>query len=216
MNLIHTTLIHKIIVPKHKSSNKPPAIIMLHGRGADENDLISLAPYLDERLFIISARAPFPFSYSNGFTWFEIEDIGKPDSKMFADSYQKLIQFIDDVRKSYPIDQEKIFLFGFSMGTMMSYAVVLTQPSWIKGVVANSGIIPEGSGLKYQWDQIKGKPFFVGHGINDSIIPIAFAKRAKELLENAGAQITYREYQMDHQIDEESLGDVIKWFDKQL
>ncbi|MBI4810552.1 MAG: prolyl oligopeptidase family serine peptidase [Ignavibacteriales bacterium] len=216
MNLIQSTLIHKLRLPRKHSDAKLPALIMLHGRGADEDDLLGLADYLDERLFIISVRAPFQFADTGGFTWFEIEDIGKPESKMFAESYQKLMQFIIDVRKGYPIDQERIFLFGFSMGAMMSYVATLTQPDLFKGVIVNSGLIPEGSGLKYEWGKIKGKPFFVAHGVNDSIVPVAFAKRAKELLEKASIDLTYREYEMDHQIAEESLGDIIKWMDKHL
>jgi phospholipase/carboxylesterase len=216
MNLIHSTLIHRILPPRKRTSGKAPVLIMLHGRGADENDLIGLSEYLDERLFIVSVRAPFQFAYTGGFTWFDIEDIGKPDLKMFNESYQKLMQFIEDVKVGYPVDPAKIFLFGFSMGTMMSYAVSLTHPEMIRGVVANSGIIPEGLDLEYKWEEIKDKPFFVSHGVHDSIIPVAFAKRAKVLLEKSEAIVTYREYEMDHQIDEESLGDIIKWIEKYL
>jgi phospholipase/carboxylesterase len=216
MNLIQTTLVHKILPPRTKTTSKAPALIMLHGRGADENDLIGLSQYLDERLFIISVRAPYQFAYSGGFTWFDIVDIGKPDKKMFDESYQKLMQFLEDAKSGYPIDPQKIILFGFSMGAMMSYVVALTQPDTVKGILANSGIIPEDAGLKYEWDKIKGKPFFVAHGKYDSIIPISFAKRAKELLKNAGADLTYREYEMDHQIDEESLNDIAKWLSVHL
>jgi phospholipase/carboxylesterase len=216
MNLITSTLHHKILSPRVEGADKPPALIMLHGRGADEDDLIGLSEYLDERLFIVSVRAPFQFAYTGGFTWFDIQDIGKPEINMFNESFQKLRQFIEDVKLGYPVNPDKIFLFGFSMGTMMSYALSLTYPEMIKGVVANSGIIPEGLDLEYKWEEIKGKPFFVAHGVHDSIIPVSFAKRAKVLLEKSNAAVTYREYEMDHQIDEESLADIIKWFEKYL
>jgi len=216
MDLIQTTLIHKILPPRTKTVGKAPALIMLHGRGADEHDLFGLSEFLDERLFIISVRAPYQFAYTGGFTWYEIYDIGKPDIKMFADSYEKLIRFIEDAIKGYHLDPEKLFLFGFSMGSMMSYAAALTHPELIKGVIANSGLIPESIDLKLDWDKIKGKPFFVSHGIHDSIVPVAFARRAKELLNNAGANLTYREYEVDHQIDEECLNDIIKWLQPNL
>ena len=216
MNLIQSTLIHKILPPRSKTAGKAPALIMLHGRGADENDLFGLSEYLDERLFIVSVRAPFEFAYSGGFTWFEIEDIGKPDSKMFTESFRKLIRFFGDVNAGYPVDAEKIFLFGFSMGAMMSYAAALTHPEMVKGVIANSGLIPEGAGFTYEWNKISGKPFFVAHGKHDSIVPVSFAHRSKELLGKAGADLTYREYEMDHQIGEESLNDIIKWIEKYL
>jgi phospholipase/carboxylesterase len=216
MNPIQTTLKHRILPARAKSSSKAPAIIFLHGRGADENDLIGLSEYLDERLFLISVRAPFAFSTSGGFTWFDIVDIGKAEPAMFNESYTKLTRFIDDAKKGYPIDPEKIFLFGFSMGTMMAYTVALTQPDSVKAVIANSGLIPEGTDLKYDWEKMKSKPFFIGHGTHDSLVPVAFGKRAHELLAEAGADVTYREYDMDHQIDEEGLGDIIKWMAKYL
>jgi phospholipase/carboxylesterase len=216
MNPIQTTLKHRILPPRAKSHSKAPAVIFLHGRGADENDLIGLSEYLDERLFLMSVRAPFAFSTTGGYHWFDIVDIGKAEPEMFNESYAKLTKFIEDAKKGYPIDPAKIFLFGFSMGTMMAYTVALTQPDSVKGIIANSGLIPESTGLKYEWEKIKSKPFFVGHGIHDSIVPVAFGKRAHELLADAGADVTYREYEMDHQIEEEGLGDIIKWMAKYL
>jgi phospholipase/carboxylesterase len=216
VNLIHTTLIHKILPPKTPAAGKPPALIMLHGRGADENDLFGLSQYLDERLFNISVRAPFSFQFGGGYTWYDIIDIGTPEAKMFDESYKKLVQFLEDVKKGYPIDPAKIILFGFSMGAMMSFALTLAQPDSIYGVVANSGLLPEDTDLKFEWNKIKGKPFFVAHGKHDSIIPISLAHRAKELLTKAGADLTYREYEMDHQIDEESLNDIMSWLSKHI
>jgi phospholipase/carboxylesterase len=216
MNLIRTTLTHKIHQPHKATSRKYPTLILLHGLGANEDDLFGLAKYFDDRLFIISARAPFQYQWSGGYTWYNLLELGKPEPNMFAESYQKLLQFIQDVKSGYTVDPDKIFLFGFSMGAMMSYAVVLTNPNLVKGVLANSGLIPEGTGLTYQWDKIRDKSFFVAHGIYDSIVPVMFAKRAKDLLEKAGADLTYREYEMDHQIDEESLNDNMKWLEKHL
>ncbi|HUL42745.1 MAG TPA: alpha/beta hydrolase-fold protein [Bacteroidota bacterium] len=210
-----STLVHKIIEPKVKSSGQYPAIILLHGRGANENDLLELAEYLDERLFIISARAPFTLS-NGGFTWYDILDVGMPEPAMFEQSYAKLMQFLDDVKKNYPVNPAKIFFGGFSMGTVMSFCVALTQPASVAGVAANSGLIPEGTSLQFQWNAVKGKPFFVAHGKYDPIIPVSFAQRARELLQKAEACVTYREYDMQHQISEESLNDLMQWLSRQL
>jgi len=214
MNPIRSSLIHKTLEPRRRASGKSPALIMLHGRGANEDDLLGLAEYLDERLLIISPRAPFSFQYGGGFAWYDIEEVGKPEPKMFAESYAKLVQFISDIQIGYPIDPSKLFFLGFSMGTMMSYAFSLTHPAKVAGVIANSGYVPEETDLKFQWNEIKGKPFFVSHGLYDPVIPVSFAKRAKELLENSHADITYREYDMGHQIGEENLNDMMKWITK--
>ena len=216
MNKIKTTLIHKVVEPQRKISDKHPTLILLHGRGANEDDLLGLAEYLDERLLIISVRAPFSFSFGGGYTWYEILDVGKPEPKMFDESYAKLLQFFDDVKKNYPVDPRRVYFGGFSMGTIMSYSIALTHPDAVAGVAANSGLITEGTSLQYQWQAIKGKPFFVAHGKYDPIIPVSFAQRAKELLEKAHAHVTYREYDMQHQIGEESLNDWMKWMTDQL
>ncbi|MBI1806583.1 MAG: alpha/beta hydrolase [Ignavibacteria bacterium] len=216
MNLIQTTLIHKVLQPKKKSSGKSPTLILLHGRGANEDDLLGLAEYLDERLLLISARAPFAFQYGGGFTWYEIEEVGKPEPKMFAESYSKLSQFFDDVKGAYPVDPARVIFCGFSMGTMMSYSIALTKPEAIVGVIANSGYVPEDTELQFQWDKVKGKPFLVSHGLYDPVIPVAFGRRAKELLNNAHASVTYREYEMGHQISEESLNDMMQWLTKHI
>lgn len=210
MKLIDTSLKHKILYSEKPGVNKYPALIMLHGRGADEDDLLDLSEYLDDRLFFISARAPFQFQFS-GYTWYDLIEIGKPEPKMFLESYQKLVQFHHDIKQHYPVDPTKLFYFGFSMGTVMSFAISLSIPSEVSGIIANSGYIPENSGLSYKWNELKNCYFFVGHGIYDPIIPIEMGRRARFLLEQANANLFYREYQMAHQISEESLNDISQW-----
>jgi len=216
MHPVQSTLHHKIIPPRRSIAAKAPALILLHGRGANEDDLLGLADYLDERLFLVAARAPFDFHWGGGYTWYDILDVGRPEPKMLAESYQKLSQFYQDVKASYPVDPSKTFLLGFSMGTMMSYSMALTKPEAVAGVVANSGYIPEEADLNFQWDRLHNKPFFLAHGIQDPIIPVHMCRRAKTLLENANAMVECHEYTMGHEISEESLGDMSKWLTDKL
>lgn len=216
MNHITSTLTHKALEPRRKCPGKAPLLILLHGRGANEDDLLSLVEYFDDRLFVVSARAPFPFQHGGGYTWYELEEVGKPEPKMFAESHRKLQQFVADVKAGYPVDPAKTIFCGFSMGTIMSFSIVLAHPDTAIGVMANSGFIPEGTELVYQWEQIRGKPFFVAHGTYDPVIPVAFGQRARDLLLQHHAQVTYREYDIGHQISEESLNDMMKWLGKQL
>ncbi len=216
MNLIQTTLYHKILPPRTSKDSNHSTLIMLHGRGADENDLLGLAEYLDERLLIISARAPFPFQGGGGYAWYDIVGVGRPDPKMFEESYDMLVQFLGDIAQGYPVDIQRIFLLGFSMGTMMAYALMLTKPEFISGVVANSGYVPEDTGLTFQWQMLFGKGLFIAHGVYDPVIPIEFGRRAKELFSKTQADVTYKEYPMAHQISEESLKDMSQWLAERL
>src|SRR5512141_750966 len=126
MKSIPSSLVHRVLEPENSTASVHPALIMLHGRGADEEDLLGLSSFLDRRFLYISARAPFPFQYGGGYTWYDIGEVGVPLPGMFDESYQKLLQFVDDVVQNYPIDRSRIYLFGFSMGTVLSYALSLT------------------------------------------------------------------------------------------
>jgi len=212
MTTSKSSLLYVAQPPQMDQHGKAPALVLLHGRGADENDLMGLAQYFDERLFIISVRAPYPWMHGQGFTWFDIEDIGSPDPAMFAESYARLINFLHEAPKLFPIDHARLNLCGFSMGAMMSYVAALAEPELVNGVMALSGLIPE-STIKpgYNWEKVVKKSFFIAHGVHDSVIPVSFGRRAKELLTDAKAIVTYREYDMDHQISEETLNDMTKW-----
>jgi phospholipase/carboxylesterase len=97
------------------------------------------------------------------------------------------------------------------MGAVMSFALGLTRPVLFRGVSANSGYVAEGTHLNYRWNELTGSSFFIAHGTFDSIIPIGMGRRARDLFVAAKAPHTYREYQMDHQISEESLRDIAAW-----
>jgi phospholipase/carboxylesterase len=213
---IESTLFHIIEAPRTTTASLHPTLILLHGRGADEEDLLGLSSHLDKRLLILSVRAPYPFEYSGGFTWYDIDEMGTPDPAMFKSSYDKLSSFISDALAHYPIDKKQLYLLGFSMGTVMSYALALTQPGLFSGIVANSGYVAEGTRLTYQWDQLSNIEFFVSHGTQDPVIPVQIARKAKGFLEAAHARFDYKEYPVGHQISEESLQDISIWLTQRL
>ncbi len=216
MQQINSTLVHRILPPEQPLGDLHPAIIFIHGRGADEEDLLGLSGHLDDRFLSIAVRAPHRFEFG-GYTWYEILDMGgKPDVKMFKESYDKLSQFIHDALEQYPIDPHRLFLFGFSMGTVMSYALALTQPHLFAGVVANSGYLAEETHLSYQWNEIAGRNLFIAHGRQDPVVPVQAAQRARLLFENAQARLKYKEYEMAHQISDESLADIAGWLKQHI
>jgi phospholipase/carboxylesterase len=216
MTIIPSTLLHKALPPRKRSAGEPPALILLHGLGADEDDLLDLAQYLDERLLVVSARAPHPAPFGSGYSWYAMEDLGKPDPATFIESVAKVRRFIDDVAKGYGADRSRVFLGGFSMGAIMSHAIALSDPDSVHGVIAMSGYVAEQTGIPYSWERVKGRSFFVSHGNFDPVIPVTYGRRAKELLEKAQANLTYREYDMGHQIGEECLRDMMDWLSGHL
>ncbi len=190
-----------------------PALIMLHGRGADEHDLFGLAQFLDPRLFVFSARAPFPFQYGGGYAWYDVVEVGLPQPQMFAESHRRLKAFVEEVIAGYPVDAERIFLLGFSMGAVMSHAMALTRPEKIAGVVAHSGYVPPQKelDLEFQLNDLNGRGWFVAHGVHDPIIPIRFGRETRDLLVGTAADLTYHEYPIAHQVSQRSLDDLSTW-----
>ena len=189
---------------------------MLHGRGADEEDLIGLSKYYDPGLLVLSVRAPYPFPNGGGFTWYDAGTAGSPDPAMFRLSYDRLSRFIDVALHEYPVDPALVFLLGFSMGTVMAFAISLTRPELFRAVIANSGYVPEGTHLSFRWKELGSLAYFIAHGRQDPVIPIEAARRAKRLFEESNALIEYREYDMGHQISEDSIRDSAAFLERLL
>lgn len=211
MKPLSTTLFHRLVPPDSPNVSPHPTLILLHGRGADEEDLIGLLPVFDRRLLTLSVRAPFPFPPGGGYTWYDVGSIGSPEPGMFRDAYGKLSQFVDDAVAGYPVDRRKLFLFGFSMGAVMSFALSLARPGLFSGVIAHSGYLPEETHLTYRWDDLDGSRFFIAHGTHDPVIPVESARRAVQLLERTEAGVVAREYPIAHQISQESINDIAAW-----
>jgi phospholipase/carboxylesterase len=209
-----TTILAHEVLPPRQASKIRPGLILLHGRGADEHDLLALAGHLDPRFLVVSARAPL--SLSPGFEWYRLGAIGEPDLPTLRSGLADLKRFVAEVVTGYAIDPTRLFLLGFSQGAVMSCTYALMNPDDIAGVVALSGYIPTGVGLPFQLDRLDGRGFFVAHGTHDAVIPVRFGRDASEFLAQTAATVTYREYPVGHQITLEILDDVAHWLSNRL
>lgn len=207
------SLKHLTRFPKQQAGTYP-TVICLHGRGSNEADLIGLAPYLDDRLLWISPRAPLDLM--GGYEWYRLEDLGAPNQATFDAALETLDRFIAEAVSAYPVDPKRLFLLGFSQGSMMSYSFALTRPSRVVGVVAQSGYIPLNSGLKVDEAGVKGKPFILTHGAQDPLIPVAWGREARDTLTRLGAEVEYHEFPMGHMVSEQSLAVIAQWMKKRL
>jgi len=193
---------------------KAPGLLLLHGRGADELDLMGLADALDPRLTIVSARGPYRLGF--GYTWYEMPQIGYPDPVTMRESIDKLDKFIGEIIEDYNIDPRRLYLMGFSQGGIISAALALLMPGRFRGVVMHSSYVPTTADLPLQAEAVHGLPFFVAHGKYDGVISINMGRDGAEYLREAGADLTYIEYPIAHQISEESLYDLTDWLTNQI
>ena len=210
-----SSLFYKVVPPNYNNDGPQPLLILLHGRGTDETDLLGLTPSFDPRMLIVSIRAPYKFLYG-GYTWFDLDEQNGINSDQLLAGRDALIQCLNEIQQKYSVDLKRIFLFGFSMGAMMSLTVSLTNPHRFKGVIAHSGLLPKEGTMKYRWNHLDGISFFIAHGTNDPIVPVALSRQAYQRLMDAKADVLYREYPMEHTISEESLSDAADWLQQKI
>jgi phospholipase/carboxylesterase len=182
------------------------ALVLFHGRGADEHDLLPLLDAIDpgRRLDGFCPRGPLALP-PGGAHWYVVARVGYPDPPSFAEGFAAVAGFVDS------LPHERIVLGGFSQGAVMSLAVGLgrgrPRPA---AIVAFSGFIPEVEG----WELATEEPFppiALAHGTYDPVISVEFGRRARERLEAAGADVLYRESPIQHSIDPQVVAEVRPW-----
>jgi phospholipase/carboxylesterase len=213
-------LIHLFQPPRQPSDGPPPLLILLHGLGSNERDLVGLAPYLDPRFQIVSARAPH-LLVPDGYAWFELGWTAANDIiinfQQAEQSRALLIGFIAETLAAYGGDPARVYLLGFSQGAIMSASVALSEPELIAGTVLMSGRIPaEIRPLIAPAERLAGKPFLVVHGTADTVLPIHNGRASRAILATLPVALTYKEYSMAHEVSAQSLADVTAWLTMQL
>jgi phospholipase/carboxylesterase len=198
-------------------AGEPAGLLVLHhGRGADELDLLTLADVLDRnrRLHVVTPRAPLTLSGWPGYHWYVVPRVGFPDPDTFHSSYRLLAELHDELWERTGIPPERTVLAGFSMGTVMSYALGLgpDRPA-PAGILAFSGFVPVVEGWEPDLSGRSGLRAFVAHGRNDPIMEVGFARRARELLESGGLDVEYHESDAAHEIDPAHVPAAIAWLE---
>ena len=196
------------------AAGKPAgALVLLHGRGADEHDLFPLLDLLDpeRRLLGITPRGPLSLP-PGGAHWYAVRRIGFPDPATFTPTYGQLTEWVDALLAEHALSHDQLVLGGFSQGAVMSYAVGLgsgrPQPA---GIVALSGFMPTVEGFELDLADRSALPVVIGHGSGDPVIGVEWGRQARDRLEAARAEVTYAEHPGGHQIDPRFLRTLPAW-----
>jgi phospholipase/carboxylesterase len=189
-------------------------LVLHHGRGSDEQDLMGLAGAFDpgRRLHVVAPRAPLSLPGSPGYHWYLVPRVGYPDPDSFRAAFAELAAFHDQLWQRTGIGPDRTVLGGFSMGTVMSYALGLgaDRPAPV-GILALSGFIPTVDGWQPSLEDRSATSVLIAHGRNDPVIPVTFARRARELLQGAGLNVDYRESDAAHFVDPDDLPRTTAW-----
>jgi len=205
---------------EREAEGEPEGLLVLHhGRGTDERDLLRLADLLDprRRLRVVTPRAPLQLPGSPGYHWYLVPRVGYPDPETFFAARAALAELHDELWAQGGVGPERTVLGGFSMGSVMSYAMALgAERPAVAGILAFSGFVPTVEGWEPTLADRTGTRAFIAHGRNDPVIEVGFGQRARDLLLAGGLDVTYRESGIGHQIDPASLRDATEWLGETL
>jgi phospholipase/carboxylesterase len=198
-----------------------PTIFALHGWGANAQDLLGLAPYLaGGRFLTICPQGPLEVPLGGrgvGYGWFPLTLGRPPDMPAILAARDGLRAFLDAALERYPIDRKKIVVLGFSQGGVMAYGLALAEPERFAAVAVLSSWLPkELAGLFSTKETNVLPPTLVQHGSLDELIEIARARESIEILRGLNPQVTYREYDMGHEINPQSLAELSAWLEEKV
>ena len=197
-----------------------PAVVLVHGRGTNERDLLPLGAQLPEELHVRSVRAPTTTDGPNSYTWYDLDlsagglHESQPDPQGFRRSLDLLHEFVDGAVDAYDLDPDRVGLLGFSQGAITSLSALLERPDAYRWVVALNGYLA--AEHEDDADAAAGKPVFVGCGAMDRIIPPERAERAADRLVDAGAEVRFERYGVGHGTTPEEVTDVVAWVDERF
>ena len=189
------------------------ALVLFHGRGADEHDLAPLADVLDpeRRLVVVFPRGPLALP-PGGAHWYQVMRIGFPDPGTFLPTAELAGGWLDAFLEAHELGIERTVLGGFSQGAVMSWTLGLGagRPT-PAGIMALSGFIPTVEGFELDLDR-PGLAVAIGHGGHDPVIGAEWGRDARDRMSAAGANVLFRETPlMGHSIDPAFLPDLTAW-----
>lgn len=192
-------------------------LVLHHGRGADELDLLPLADALDpdRRLHVVAPRAPLVLPGAPGYHWYLVPRVGHPDPDTFRAAYEAVAGFHDELWQRFELAPDRTVLGGFSMGSVVSYSLGLgpDRPA-PAGILAFSGFVPTVEGWEPQIP--RDTAVFIAHGRADPVIEVEFARTARRLLEGSGMDVDYHESDGGHSIDPLTLRLAADWLRRAL
>jgi phospholipase/carboxylesterase len=197
------------------AAGAPEGLLVLHhGRGADEHDLLELGDVLDpeRRLHVVTPRAPLQLPGWPGHHWYVVPRVGYPDPETFRAAYDALAGFHDELWERTAVAPERTVLGGFSMGSVMSYSLGLGagRPA-PAGILAFSGFVPVVEGWSPDLLSREHVRAFIAHGRRDPVMDVGFGRRANELLSSAGLDVEYHESDAAHHIDPAHVPAAVDW-----
>jgi phospholipase/carboxylesterase len=194
------------------------AIVLLHGRGTSEQDLLPLLDVFDPRERLVGAFPRGPLQLPPiGYHWYVVERVGFPDPESFRATFQRLGEWLDGLHERTGVPIGRTVLGGFSQGAVMAWALGLgpgrPRPA---GVLAMSGFIPTVPDFELQLAGLEHFPIAITHGVSDPVISVELGRQARDRAKAAGADVAYRETDVPHIVDPRLIPGLVDWLDRRF
>jgi phospholipase/carboxylesterase len=202
------------------ASERPPLLVLLHGIGADELDLLDVAQALDPRLRAASLRGPQE-TEPMGYAWYALDWRSMPPTPDLAQaerSREEVAATLEEIASRTGADPGSTFLFGFSQGATMALAVALTRPELARGVILHSGRMLQGLERRVAPPgRLARLEALVLHGVHDDVLPVECGREMRDaLVPILGPRLEYREHEAGHFVTPDSIADAARWLSARI
>ena len=195
-----------VVVSKAGDDLAYPLVVLLHGRGSDEKEIIGLANYLPVGPSYVALRAPI--AEGDGYAWFANRGVGRPVSESLRDTMAWFYSWLESVAEP----SRKVMLVGFSGGAAFAGGLILANPNRFAAAAILYGTLPFDAGLKVAPGQLAGLPVYLAHGDQDRVIPRELLRRTWQYLTSeAGAVTTAIHGPGGHELSPEALSKLDEW-----
>jgi phospholipase/carboxylesterase len=188
---------------RKSEQHSPRLMLLVHGLTGDENSMWVFAPNLPSQYWLVAPRAPHASQLElGGYSWRPPQAEGEDRSSLeqLRPSAEELIRLVDEYAASVGIDARDFDVMGFSQGAAMASLLAFLYPHRVGKVAILAGFVPGGLEELVSQRPLEGKPFFVAHGTQDETVTMERARLSIEILERAGAQVTYCEADVGHKV----------------
>jgi phospholipase/carboxylesterase len=201
-----TSFAPPVVVTHGETSPNAPLVVLLHGRGSNERDIIALAPHLPAGVAYAAVRAPI--AEGGGFAWFANRGIGRPVAESLADTMAWFRTWLDDVAPA----GRPVIVIGFSGGGAFAGGLMLSEPARFSGAGILFATLPFDAGVPVERGQLAHLPVFLAQGDQDHVIPAELLGRTWQYLNaESGAPVTARRSPGGHGITAPILTDLGRW-----
>jgi phospholipase/carboxylesterase len=203
-------LTHRVLEPE--SSGPYPTVVMFHGRFGDENAMWIFARALPDDWLVVAPRAIY--ADRSGYSWQIHQNEQWPCLSDYAPAVTAVHRFLDAMPELYHADPGRIYLMGFSQGAAAAFALALDDPERARGIAGVVGFVPEECETAVAPRPLEGLPMFMAVGKDDQMVPYEIAQKSCEVIENAGADLEYHEYDTGHKLNAQGMKDLKQWWQR--